>query len=192
MLSACCDTFPRCRSRNCRVSVFWSGIAGDSKASSSCFRQFSGWGISGERSKTRRNGWAVSTAFHALAVTAWEHCQQQRPHDKPQRDKTYFITLNTSVPPTHPFPSVAREALTLQDAKDVSMHRHRHHGGGQVLQVASQRFAQGVHVKGLQVTQAPICQGRDFPWEVGADLTSTPEPHCSMSLCLISTVNPDT
>lgn len=72
------------------------------------------------------------------------------------------------------------------------MHGHRHHGGGQVLQVASKRFAQGVHVKGLQVTQAPICQGRDFPWEVGADLTSTPEPHCSMSLCLISTVNPDT
>lgn len=56
LLSACCDTFPRCRSRNCRVSVFWSGTAGDSRASSSCFRQFSGWGTSGERSKTRWGG----------------------------------------------------------------------------------------------------------------------------------------
>lgn len=55
------------------------------------------------------------------------------------------------------------------------MHRHWHHRGGQVLQVASQRFAQGVHIKGLQVTQAPICQGRDLPWERGADLAPTPE-----------------
>jgi len=69
LLSACCDTFPRCRSRNCRVSVFWSGTAGDSRASSSCFRQFSGWGISGER--TRRDGSAgtAGTALHAPAAS---------------------------------------------------------------------------------------------------------------------------
>jgi len=47
------------------------------------------------------------------------------------------------------------------------VHGHRHHGGGQVLQVASQRLAQGVHVEGLQVAQAPICQGRDFPRVTG-------------------------
>lgn len=50
------------------------------------------------------------------------------------------------------------------------MHRHWHHGGGQVLQVTSQCLAQGVHVQGLQVTQGPICQGTDFPWEVDTAL----------------------
>lgn len=123
----------------------------------------------GEKPGTMEGAGTAGTAFHALAAAVWERCQPQRPCDVPHRDRTCFNNPNASIPPTSPLPSVAGEALTLQDAKDVAVHRHGHHGGGQVLQVAAQRLAQGVHVEGLQVAQAPICQGRDLPWVVGAD-----------------------
>lgn len=67
------------------------------------------------------------------------------------------------------------EALTLQDTKDVSVHGHWHHGGGQVLQVASQRLTQRVHVEGLQVAQGPICRGTGFPWVAGTAPGTQPE-----------------
>lgn len=122
----------------------------------------------GEKQDTMGRAGTASTALHALAATGWERCQQQKPCEGPHRDRICFSNPNTSIPPVSPSPSVAGEALTLQDTKDVSVHRHGHHGGRQVLQVAAQRLAQGVHVKGLQVAQAPICQGRDLPWVVGA------------------------
>lgn len=177
MLSACCDTFPRCRSRNCRVSVFWSGTAGDSRASSSCFRQFSGCGISGERTRHDGRAGTAGTALYTPAASQCGSAVSSRGHE-PDPIGTGLILIpqtRPSCPATH---SQAQpgEALTLQDAKDVSVHGHRHHGGRQVLQVASQRLAQGVHIKGLQVTQGPICQGTDFPWVAGTAPGTQPAP----------------
>lgn len=65
------------------------------------------------------------------------------------------------------------------------MHGHRHHGGGQVLQVASQRLAQGVHIEGLRVAQGPICQGTEFPWVMGIQLTAPvlPAPTPDITAC---------
>lgn len=55
-------------------------------------------------------------------VTGQQRCQQWESCARPHRDRAYFNIPDVSTPPSHPFPRQPGEALTLQDAKDISMH----------------------------------------------------------------------